>query len=90
MTGGSLLGLVLLSMAWLFFAAGTALNLAELIRAFRHRKAAVLPIPLLPGVVGSLGAFFGTWPWFWILLPLIVEALALAAAQALRKRGKSP
>jgi hypothetical protein len=94
MTGGGLLGLVLLSMAWLFFLAGTALNWAELLRAFRHRKAALPPIPFLPGVVGSLAVFFSAkemaWPWLWILLPLVAEMLGIAAARALRKRSKSP
>lgn len=101
MSGGALLGLVLLSMAWLFFLAGTLLNVAALVRSFRARKPPSLPIPLLPGVAGSLAAFFSipavtrygiepAWPWFWVLLPLLIDALGTLAALARRSRSKSP
>jgi hypothetical protein len=73
MTGLGLLGLILISMGWLFFLAGLAIN-------YRSKQA----IPLVVGVVGSLTAFFSVpalmkhgigvpWPWFWILLPLVVD-----------------
>lgn len=73
-----MVGLVLLSMAWLFFAGGVVMNVAVL------RKRAASGIPLLPGVVGSVAAFFTlpalghygiqmSWPWLWILLPLVLD-----------------
>ena len=85
MTGWTLLGLTLLSMGWLFFAFGATLNFSAWRRA---RKAASGTryggVPLLPGVVGSLAAFFSVgwalkagahvpWPWLWILLPLFLD-----------------
>jgi hypothetical protein len=72
MTGGALLGLILISMAWLFFLAGLAINYQALRRSRRG-------IPMLPGVVGSLAAFFSVgalnapWPWLWIALPLVLD-----------------
>ena len=73
MTGGALLGLILISMGWLFFLAGLAVNC-------RSRTG----IPLLPGLVGSATVFFSIppliqrgvdipWPWLWILLPLVLD-----------------
>ena len=73
MTGGALLGLILISMGWLFFLAGLAVN-------WRSRTG----IPLLPGLVGSVTVFFSIppliqrgvdipWPWLWILLPLVLD-----------------
>ena len=67
MTGTALLELILVSMAWCFFALGLALR-----------------IRILPGVSGSLAAFFTIpalarhgievpWPWLWILLPLVLD-----------------
>jgi hypothetical protein len=38
-----------------------------------------LRLPILPGIVGSLAAFFSVpyldpaWPWLWILLPLALD-----------------
>jgi hypothetical protein len=75
-TGGALLGLVLLSMAWLFFLLGLAVN-------YRLLHPGVT-LGFLPGVVGSLAAFFSIpalgkygvevpWPWLWILLPLALD-----------------
>ena len=70
MTGMSYLQLVLVSMGWFAFLAGLALGLR-----------------LLPGIVGSVTVFFTlpllaghgievSWPWLWILLPLILDPLA--------------
>jgi len=85
MTGSALLGLTLLSMGWLFFLAGLAANYGALIKAFKspasRRSRAFGP---LPGVVGSLTAFWSVgallksglavaWPWLWILLPLVID-----------------
>jgi hypothetical protein len=59
-------------MAWLFFVLGAAINL----QAFRKGRRG---IPLLPGVVGSLAAFFTVavvhppWPWLWIVMPLFLD-----------------
>jgi predicted MFS family arabinose efflux permease len=74
MTGGGLLGLILLSMGWLFFIGGAALN--ELARRKKQRA-----LGFLPAVVGSVTVLFSIpvavgygidvpWPWLWILLPL--------------------
>jgi hypothetical protein len=90
-TGGALLGLILLSMAWLFFLIGLAVN-------YRLLHPAVT-LGFLPGVVGSVAAFFSIpalarygvevhWPWLWILLPLALDpgGLGGAAARLLQKR----
>ena len=87
MTGFSLLGVVLLSMAWLFFIGGAALNFQAWRTAGRARRGGVAPaggIPFLPGVVGSLASFFTVgwaltrgyvvhWAWLWIALPLVLD-----------------
>ena len=86
MTGGSLVGLALLSMAWLFFAGGAVMNFSVLRRAAQAKPGERTPsgIPLMPGVVGSLAAFFTVaalagrgvelpWPWLWILLPMVLD-----------------
>jgi hypothetical protein len=86
MSGVALLGLILLSMAWLFFLLGLAINL----QVYRKRKAR-RPVPglgFLPGVVGSLAVFFTVpalarygvevpLPWLWILLPLVLDPYCL-------------
>ena len=86
MTGGSLVGLILLSMAWLFFAFGAVTNFSVLRRAAKAKEGDPAPsgIPFLPGVAGSLAAFFTipalaaygvevAWPWLWIVLPLFLD-----------------
>ena len=86
MTGGALVGLTLLSMAWLFFAGGAVMNFSVLRRAAKATPGERGPsgIPLLPGLVGSLAAFFtlptlarygvdAPWPWLWILLPMLLD-----------------
>jgi hypothetical protein len=90
MTGGSMVGLILLSMAWLFFALGAVTNFSVLRRTTRAKagEAVRSGIPFLPGVAGSLAAFFTIpalavygvdtpWPWFWILLPLFLDVYCL-------------
>lgn len=90
MTGGSLVGLILLSMAWLFFAGGAVTNFSVLRAAMQAKEAERVPsgIPFIPGVVGSLAAFFTIpalaaygvevpWPWLWILLPLFLDVYCL-------------
>jgi hypothetical protein len=85
MTGGTLLGLTLFSMGWLFFLAGAAVNFAAW-RRFRKAPAGARfgGIPLLAGLTGSVAAFFSVgallkggwhipWPWLWILLPLFLD-----------------
>ena len=73
MTGIGLLTLSLVSMGWLFFLAGLVMN-------YRRRPR----IPVLVGVIGSVTVFFSIpplmklgwevpWPWFWILLPLVLD-----------------
>src|SRR5262245_45619562 len=90
MTGGSMVGLVLLSMAWLFFAAGAVMNFSLLLKARRAQdgRQVAAGIPVLPGVVGSVAVFFTVpalgrygievpWPWLWVLLPLVLEVAIL-------------
>ena len=86
MTGGTLLGLTLFSMGWLFFLAGAAVNFAAWRRARKAPPGTRYGgLPLLPGLIGSVTSFFsvGTllkagwhvpWPWLWILLPLFLDA----------------
>jgi hypothetical protein len=98
MTGGSLVGLILLSMAWLFFAGGAVTNFSVLRVALRAKAGERLPsgIPLIPGVVGSLSVFFTipalarygievAWPWLWILLPLFLDVYCLGWILLLRR-----
>jgi len=90
-SGSAFLGLVLLSMAWLFFLLGLAANYRLL-----HPQ---VKLGLLPGVVGSLAAFFTIpaltryglevpWPWLWILLPLALDpgCLGWIVLRLLQKR----
>ena len=87
MSGSALLGLIVVSMAWLFFVMGSVINLQALRKGGRA-------IPVLPGVAGSLAAFFtvawlqAPWPWLWIVLPLFLDAgcvLRLVLVLAQRK-----
>ena len=54
-----------------------------------------LGLRLLPGIVGSVAAFFTVpllarhgvevpWPWLWILLPLVVDPLLAALRTRMR------
>ena len=81
MTGGALLGLILISMGWFFFIAGVVLGAPRL--------------RLLAGIVGSITVFFSIpllarygivapWPWLWILLPLFIEPLRLLFGTRMR------
>ncbi|HET7671089.1 MAG TPA: hypothetical protein VFK84_11825 [Burkholderiales bacterium] len=72
-------------MAWLFFLAGLAINYQALRRSARG-------MPILPGVVGSLAAFFSVqaldapWPWLWILLPLFIDPYCVPGVLLLLRR----
>jgi hypothetical protein len=90
MTGGDLVGLILLSMGWLFFLGGLAMNFHALRRSLRAKEGERTPSGLgfVPGVVGSLTLFFSIpalarfgveapWPWLWILLPLALDPYCL-------------
>jgi hypothetical protein len=92
MTGGYLVGLLLLSMAWLFFAGGAVMNFSVLRAALRAQPGERAPsgIPFLPGVAGSVAAFFtlpalarygidAPWPWLWILLPMFLDVYCVGA-----------
>ena len=85
-TGTGMLGLILLSMAWLFFIAGLVVNWTALRVSLKAREGDPRPSSLgfVPGVVGSLTVFFTIpalarfgvdipWPWLWILLPLFAD-----------------
>jgi hypothetical protein len=91
MSGGFLLGLIGVSMASLFAIAGLLMNF-QVWRAARRAKPGervASAIPILPGVAGSVSVFFlipqlGTrlgidvpWPFFWILLPLVLDLQGL-------------
>lgn len=88
MTGGALLGLILISMAWLFFLAGLVANCLVLRRSLKAKPGERVPSSLgfAPGVVGSVAVFFTIpavakygwdvpwpWPWLWIVLPLFID-----------------
>jgi hypothetical protein len=66
MTGTALLGLVLLSMAWLLFALALYLRVGAL-AAVAGSLAAFFTIPALAGYGIEV-----PWPWLWILLPLVL------------------
>jgi len=81
-----LLGLILLSMAWLFFIGGVLMNWMVLRQRMRAKEGDPQPSSLgfVPGVVGSLTVFFTIpalmklgvdvwWPWLWIALPLVID-----------------
>ncbi|HEY5899449.1 MAG TPA: hypothetical protein VIV54_17930 [Burkholderiales bacterium] len=90
MTGGALLGLLLLSMAWLFFVGGVLANYQVLRKSLKARADERVPSSLgfVPGVVGSITVFFTLpaiarygievpWPWLWIFLPLLIDPYCL-------------
>ncbi len=104
MTGGNLVGLVLLSMGWLFFLGGLAMNFHALRVSLRAKEGERTPsgLGLLPGVVGSLTVFFSLpalagagvdvpWPWLWILLPLALDPYCLGGfvLMLFHRRGRS-
>jgi hypothetical protein len=87
MSGGALIGLVLLSMAWCFFVFGLVIHW-PLLR--KRLKGAPVPAGMgfLPSVVGSVAVFFTLpllqgygidipLPWLWILLPLVSDPYLL-------------
>jgi len=90
MSGWWLVGLILLSMAWLFFVYGLALHYLLLRRALTAKEGEYVPssIGVIPGVVGSAAVLFTIaalakygievpWPWLWILLPLVIDPYCL-------------
>jgi hypothetical protein len=103
-SGGTLIGLILLSMAWLFFIGGVAANYQVLWLSLKAKEGDRVPSGLgfIPGVVGSLTVFFSIptlaqygievpWPWLWILLPLLLDPYCLGAFLLMAfQRWKSP
>ncbi len=100
MSGLYLLGLIVLSMAWLFFLLGLFVHYQLLRRTLRAKEGEQLPSSLgfVPAVVGSLAVFFTIpelakhgievpWPWLWILLPLAVELIIVKWHTARRRRS---
>ena len=92
MTGSGLLALILLSMGWLFFLGGLAVNVQAVRRSFQTRG-----LGPLPGLVGSVAAFFSVpalarlgvdlpWPWLWILAPLVLDPLCAGGLVLLLRR----
>jgi hypothetical protein len=99
-TGGALLGLVLVSMGWLFFLGGLVANVQALRKSLRAGPGGPARSSLgpVPGVVGSVTVFFSVsalvrlgvdvpWPWLWILLPLAIDPYCLGGL-VLRVRRK--
>ncbi len=102
MTGWGLVGIILLSMAWLFFVYGLGLHYALLRRALQAKPGEYVPSSLgfVPGVVGSAAALFTIaalaqygievpWPWLWIVLPLVIDpyCLPIVVLLLVRKLG---
>ena len=90
MTGTGLLGLILLSMAWLFGVGGIAANYWVLRVSLRAKQGEQRPSSLgfVPAVVCSLAMFFTiptlkgwgvevSWPWLWIALPPVLDPYCL-------------
>jgi hypothetical protein len=90
MSGGALIGLFLLSMAWCFFLFGLVVHWQLLRRRLRARQGEQVPggMGFLPSVVGSVAVFFTLpalerfgidipLPWLWILLPLVADPYLL-------------
>lgn len=86
MTGGGLLELILISMAWLFFLGGLAANYRVLAKSLKAKSGDPVPSGpgFIPGVAGSITVFFSIpalashgiqvpWPWLWILLPPVID-----------------
>lgn len=100
MTGWTLLGLTLISMGWLFFVFGLALNVSAWRRLRKAAPGARFGgVVLLPGVIGSVTTFFSVgallvrgwhvpWPWLWILLPFVVDPGCLALALLVLARAR--
>lgn len=89
-TGSALIGLILLSMAWLFFLLGLMLHYHILRASLKAKEGERVPAHMgcVPGVVGSAAVFFSIpalakyglevpWPWLWILLPLVLDPYCL-------------
>ena len=105
MSGGDLVGLILLSMGWLYFLGGLVANYNVLRISLRAGNGERVPsgMGFMPGVVGSLTVFFSLpalarlgvdapWPWLWIVLPLFLDPYCLGALLLMtyqRLRGKS-
>jgi hypothetical protein len=100
-TGSSLLGLILLSMAWLFFLFGLVAHYQILRTSLDAKAGERVPshMGVLPGVVGSAAVFFTIpalekhsievpWPWLWILLPLVLDPYCIGrlVVRAFQKR----
>ena len=96
MTGAGLLALLLLSMGWLFFLGGLAANI-QAVRRFQTHGVAPRGLGPLPGVIGSVTMFFSvpalarfgvdlSWPWVWILAPLVLDPLCIGGLVLLLRR----
>jgi hypothetical protein len=91
MTGGFFLGLVLLSMLWLFAGLMLWVNASVFRKQRRAAEGERVPsgMPFLAGALASLAVFITLplasrylgldvpWPWLWILLPLFFDMLGL-------------
>ena len=102
MSGWWLVGLMLLSMAWMFFVYGLLLHYLLLRRSLKAKEGEYVPSSLgfIPGVVGSAAVLFtiaalakygieAPWPWLWILLPLAIDpyCLPIVVLLLIRKLG---
>lgn len=84
MTGTAYLEIVLISMGWLFFAAGLAAGLRFLPGAVGS-IAAFFSLPALARHGVEL-----PWPWLWILLPLALDPLSQLARTRMRRSKNGP
>lgn len=87
MSGSSVLGLIALSVAWLFVIGGLIVNFRAWLALLRAKDGERVPsgYPFIPGVVGSACAFLSIpllqrhagievpWPFAWIVLPFFLD-----------------
>ena len=84
MGGGTYLELVLISMGWLFFAAGLAIGV-RMLPGIAGSLAAFFSIPAL-----ARHGVEVPWPWLWILLPLVVDPLVSRLRTRMRGSRNGP
>jgi hypothetical protein len=87
-----MIGVIILSFAWLFFAFGSVMNFQAWRAGLKARDGDHVPsgIPFLPGIAGMLAVFFtlpllagwgfmAPWPLLWIMLPLFADVYCLGS-----------
>ena len=84
MSGGALLGLILISMGWFAFIGGLAIGLRYLPGVI----GSVTVFFTIPAAA-KLG-YELPWPWLWILAPLVIEPLRAVFAHRMRASKDGP